>query len=606
MKDKIKEYRKRFYNGGFTLVELLAVIVILAIIMLITIPAVLSVVETSRKKTFIVYTNRMVVKSEERLSKDQIESNEIDTCIIYDIKKDFDLSTTGEFNGWILLNNNTGDKYITIYNNDFALVGYHYIGNDEDIQTKLVRKTSEIENNLSIEKLCELSNCLTCSSKTDEGSATEIKPANRIALLKPSSEIRKITKGFTDAPASGDTVTKKIVITNSIEDKTNNISDENSFYDIYTWYKDNILYIGCEANEIYLNKDSKRLFGDFKAIESIEGFNKINSSLMNNAEYFFYNDKSLVNIDLSNFDTSNCKRFFCMFMYCSSLINLDLSNFDTSKVESMDKMFCECSKLKSVNISSFNTKKCHYFSSMFNGCEALESIDIRHFKCDELFGINAMFKNCESLKTIDVSNLDTKYVEDYRLMFSGCKSLETLDLSNFDTYLGENMSSMFNGCTNLKSLNISNFDTTNVTDMSWMFSELPNLKNLDLTHFKTKKVKKFYGMFQKSNFDSLNLTKFDTAKAEDMRYMFSKTNIDVLDLSSFVISENCDLNSMFESSTVKTIYTSSNWSDVSGVTGSFTFNKCYNLKGAVSFSSSKRDYTMANYNNGYFTYKAKA
>ena len=83
-------------------------------------------------------------------------------------------------------------------------------------------------------------------------------------------------------------------------------------------------------------------------------------------------------------------------------------------------------------------------------------------------------------------------------------------------------------------------------------------------------------------------------------------NLDVLDLSSFVIPENCDLNSMFESSTVKTIYTSSNWSDVSGVTGSFTFNKCYNLNGAVSFSSSKRDYTMANYNNGYFTYKAKA
>ena len=43
---------KKRNNKGFTLVELLAVIVILAIIMIIAIPSVLATMSTARKKTF--------------------------------------------------------------------------------------------------------------------------------------------------------------------------------------------------------------------------------------------------------------------------------------------------------------------------------------------------------------------------------------------------------------------------------------------------------------------------------------------------------------------------------------------------------------------------
>ena len=44
---------------GFTLVELLAVIVILAIIMIIAIPSVLNTLEIARKKTFIEYVTKV-------------------------------------------------------------------------------------------------------------------------------------------------------------------------------------------------------------------------------------------------------------------------------------------------------------------------------------------------------------------------------------------------------------------------------------------------------------------------------------------------------------------------------------------------------------------
>ena len=49
---------------GFTLVELLAVIVILGVIMIIAIPSVLNTLESSRKSTFSLYAKKVVVAAE--------------------------------------------------------------------------------------------------------------------------------------------------------------------------------------------------------------------------------------------------------------------------------------------------------------------------------------------------------------------------------------------------------------------------------------------------------------------------------------------------------------------------------------------------------------
>ena len=58
---KIKEKIK-----GFTLVELLAVIVILAIIMLIAIPTVLNTLEIARKKAFMEYVDKTIGLAEQK------------------------------------------------------------------------------------------------------------------------------------------------------------------------------------------------------------------------------------------------------------------------------------------------------------------------------------------------------------------------------------------------------------------------------------------------------------------------------------------------------------------------------------------------------------
>ena len=93
------------FRKGFTLVELLAVIVILAIIMIIAIPSVLDTVETAKQKAFKefmqkVYSNAqktfMIKKEFEGIKRpggyEYLE-------YIFDIKDDLELTNIGNFKG---------------------------------------------------------------------------------------------------------------------------------------------------------------------------------------------------------------------------------------------------------------------------------------------------------------------------------------------------------------------------------------------------------------------------------------------------------------------------------------------------------------------------
>ena len=45
-----------------------------------------------------------------------------------------------------------------------------------------------------------------------------------------------------------------------------------------------------------------------------------------------------------------------MFYHCNSLLEIDISNFDTKKVENMGGIFALCHKLTSINLSKINTE----------------------------------------------------------------------------------------------------------------------------------------------------------------------------------------------------------------------------------------------------------
>lgn len=71
----------------------------------------------------------------------------------------------------------------------------------------------------------------------------------------------------------------------------------------------------------------------------------------------FANCSSLINLDLSGFDTSNITDMISLFYCCKRLQSLNLSNFDTSSVTKMDCIFEGCSSLTNLDVSSFDTAR---------------------------------------------------------------------------------------------------------------------------------------------------------------------------------------------------------------------------------------------------------
>ena len=328
---------------------------------------------------------------------------------------------------------------------------------------------------------------------------------------------------------------------------------------VMLWYIDkdnNNLYevsIGGENGMVKANTIGSGMFAYLDNVDTLD-LTGLDTSNMTSMSYMFYNSKSLKNIDVSGFDTSKVISMYEMFRDCSSLANIDVSGFDTSKVISMYEMFRGCSSLANIDVSSFNTGAVTDMQRMFCNCFLLINLNLSNFDTSKVVNMYEMFFGCNSLTNLDITNFNTSNLVNMSEMFFDCSSLISLDLSSFNTSNVTNMARIFRGCKLLTNLDISNFDTSKVTNMSGMFNGCGSLTNLDL-----------------SNFNTSNVT--------DMSNMF------------------------YNSGSLRKIYVSNSW-NVSNVKSSgimFTF--CTSLVGAVPFDSSKTDVSMANYSNGYLTYK---
>ena len=361
---------------------------------------------------------------------------------------------------------------------------------------------------------------------------------------------------------------------------------------VMLWYTDkdnNSLYeisIGSENGSVEANTNGSGMFAYLDNVSSLD-LRGLNTSNMTSMSNMFYNSKSLTNIDVSGFNTSKVVNMGYMFNGCSNLKSIDVSNFNTNKVTDMAGMFEKCSLLTYLDLSSFDTSNVtkmgmgsRISGGMFSGCSNLKKINLSSFNTSKVTIMGNMFGNCSSLENLDLSSFDTSNVKQMGYMFTGCTSLTNLDVSNFNTSNVINMVGMFRSCDSLKSLDLSNFDTSNVTRMDSMFLYDGSLTNIDLSNFNTSKVTNMGDMFEGcGQLTELDLSSFDTSNVKIMYYMFNKDK------------------------ELKTIYVSDKW-NISNVTESAgMFANCTSLTGAVTFDSTKTDASMANYTNGYLTYK---
>ena len=295
---------------------------------------------------------------------------------------------------------------------------------------------------------------------------------------------------------------KKSAVAPATSMNTTNIEDEESDYEIKLWLDptDKTAYYYTEPEKVYLNTDSSKMFS---------------------LEYGEQKIKNILELDLSNFDTSQVTNMFAMFSRMSSLTTLGLSSFDTSKVTNMQSMFFSMSNLTSLNLSSFDTSKVTGMIGMFFGVSSLTSLNLSSFDTSQVSGMSEMFRDMLKLTSLNLSNFDTSNVTKMHAMFRGMPNLTSLNLSNFDTSKVTDMGFMFYGMSKLTSLNLSNFDTSKVTNMYGMFNAMSSLTTLDLSSFDTSQVANMAHMFSDmANLTTLNLSNFDTSQVTDMSFMF--------------------------------------------------------------------------------------
>ena len=171
---------------------------------------------------------------------------------------------------------------------------------------------------------------------------------------------------------------------------TVNIEDEESDYEIKLWFNptDKTAYYYTEPEKVYLNADSSYMFG-------ADSFHKSN----------------ILDLDLSNFDTSKVTDMQYMFGGVNNLTTLDLSNFDTSNVTNMEGMFYNMYNLTTLDLSNFNTSKVTDMNSIFR---------IQYHNDDNL--LKDRYK--DKLETIYVNNdFNTANLTDTYKMFQNRKKL---------------------------------------------------------------------------------------------------------------------------------------------------------------------------------------
>ena len=310
---------------------------------------------------------------------------------------------------------------------------------------------------------------------------------------------------------------KKSALAPVVYMNTVDIQDADSDYRIKLWLDptDKTAYYHAEPEKVYLNTNSSMMFFSGESEQKIKNIleldlSNFDTSKVANMSHMFNGMRNLTTLNLSNFNTSNVTDMGGMFFSMTNLTTLNLSNFDTSKVTNMGSMFYGISNLTTLNLSNFNTSQVTIMGGMFYGMSNLTTLNLSNFNTSKTTDMRSMFNGMTNLASLNISSFNTENVENMSGMFSLLRKIEHLDLSHFRTDKVTNMGSMFYQMTALKTINLSNFNTANVTDMSSMFSMDDNLTELDLSSFTTPKVENFGYMFASFTTDN-RLTRIYTS-----------------------------------------------------------------------------------------------
>ena len=549
---KNNKKKKQQKKQAFTLIELLAVIVILGLLMAIAIPSVTKYITQSRKKTVTTTIGNYISALTNQVN--DMDYIFTDTNIIYAVPIEcisLERGGTNPFGKWHQASNSYWAYVLVQYDDTTSSYTYGFTFKDSagyglyptsteklkesgtQIQTglSLNRPEDGIYTNLTAEENWSNSGFIlnastqisvleaasegatgngvdTCTlcQKGDNYDAVEEEKAERAEALEADSGTL-INNGSTNTMVFGKSLNRSTIESITILDTKRVPSDAIEWWDasvekqngIKAWIKDADnngkyeLYIGQKGG-VTAPADSSYLFYNYSYAKNVD-VKKLNTSNVTDMSYMFAINAA-TELDLSNFDTSNTTSMEGMFMLAANATKIDVSSFNTSKVTSMKGMFGFCQKVKKIDLSHFNVSNVTNMSAMFSQ-SMMEEINTTGWNTSKVTDMSAMFLST-NMKTMNLNHFNTSNVTTMMNMFSGCDDATSITVSNFNTSKVTDMSGMFSSCSGLTTLNISNFNTSNVTNMSEMFEFCDNLNTLTLGTFNTTKVKDFSWMFYNS------------------------------------------------------------------------------------------------------------
>jgi surface protein len=249
-----------------------------------------------------------------------------------------------------------------------------------------------------------------------------------------------------------------------------------------------IILITCKQRKLQYNISSIHLkingTGNINIISN--SFTNIpNKVFKNGVETFIQTNPKTINCEPSDNNINNITLIWNtelisvanMFEGCSNIIEIDLSDFNSSKIIDMNRMFLNCNSLRSINFFNFDTSLVISMGDLFVNCYSLSSLDLSHFNTSKVEKMSSMFLNCQSITSLDLSNFDTGNVDYMFNMFSGCTKLNFLDLSNFNTSKNPTWEHMLSNCDSLVYINLKNA----IIKKSEILAQFPNLNSHELT-----------------------------------------------------------------------------------------------------------------------------
>ena len=140
---------------------------------------------------------------------------------------------------------------------------------------------------------------------------------------------------------------------------------------------------------LYDNRSSCVYYVNINQVDKIY----VNDIMQETNDYFVYNlNKQINNVTISF--KNRLQELICMFYNCKSIISVDFTNFDSSEVNSTGSMFYNCTSLLSLNLTNFDTSKVTWMDYMFYNCNSLISLDFARFNTSNVLNIHYMFYNC--------------------------------------------------------------------------------------------------------------------------------------------------------------------------------------------------------------------